>query len=154
MVGWGQKQRQPEPFRPLAKRYPRSLFWGALGLCGLLHGSFVFMMWQAQSHWLMRAFPAAIVITLMHTVVGAIGSVWLAKASPRVLNIKANGLRPSPLDASFALTLITSGWLGYQTFSLIPTAEFVTSLNLGPIGLVLFVPLGIYFWRLGKSMSW
>jgi hypothetical protein len=98
--------------------------------------------------------PAAIMATLAHVTLGSIGSVWLSRIMPRLLRTKYTNGWVSATTASFILTIAASAWLGYWSFDLIPNWQAVTGINFGIIGLFLVIPASIYFWQLGRFLSW
>lgn len=132
---------------------------GALGLLGAVvavaafHGLFIGSLWKAtHGKWLQS--PAAMAITLAHATIGSIGSVWLSRIMPRVLNTPFTDGWMSATTVSFFCTVATSAWLGYTAFELLPNYEALTGITFGYIGLFLVIPASIYFWRLGRSFSW
>jgi hypothetical protein len=71
-----------------------------------------------------------------------------------VLRTKYTNGWVSATTASFILTIAASAWLGYRSFDLIPNWQAVTGINFGVIGLFLVIPASIYFWQLGRFLSW
>ena len=126
---------------------------GAVACVVAFHGMFVVFMWKAtHERWIQS--PAAMMITLAHATIGAVGSVWLSRILPRVLNTRLTDGWLSATTASFCCTVATSAWLGYTAFELLPNYERLTGITFGYVGLFLVIPASIYFWRLGRTFSW
>lgn len=132
---------------------------GMLGLLGAVvvivafHGLFIGSLLKAtHGRWLQS--PAAIAITLAHVTVGSMGSVWLSRIMPRVLNTQFTDGWLSVTTFSCFCTVVASAWLGYTAFELLPNYERLTGITFGYVGLFLVIPASIYFWRLGRSFSW
>jgi len=157
----GRSTRARQSLQPLVhQEAPASA--GSFGILGLLaavlivvafHGLFVGSLWKA-THEKWVQLPAAMAITLAHTTLGAMGSVWLSRIMPRILGTQFTDGWLSVTTASFVCTVAASSWLGYQAFELLPNFERVTGINLGYVGLFLIIPAAIYFWQLGRSFSW
>lgn len=125
----------------------------AVVFVGAFHALFVGFMWKAtHERWIQT--PAAMMITLAHATIGAVGSVWLSRIMPRVLNTHCTDGWLSATTASFVCTVATSSWLGYTAFELLPNYERFTGITFGYVGLFLVIPASIYFWRLGRTFSW
>ena len=132
------------------------------GLLGLLVSVAVIVAFHAlfvvpfekvlHENWL--KFPAAIITTFAHVILGSIGSVWISRIVPRLLQSPYTHGWVSATTASFLLTVAASGWLGYRSFDLIPNLQSMTHLNFGLIGLFIIIPASMYFWQCGRFVSW
>jgi len=132
---------------------------GAIGLIAsiavivVFHGLFVVPFERVlREKWLQS--PAAVATTLAHVTLGSIGSVWLSRIVPRLLQSQYTNGWFSATTASFLLTMAASAWLGYRSFGLIPNWQAMTGLNFGLIGLFFVIPASMYFWQLGRFLSW
>ncbi len=130
-----------------------------LGLLGSVvtivafHGLFIGALSKAMhERWIQS--PTAMAITTAHATIGAVGSVWLSRIMPRVLNCPFTDGWISVTTVSLCCTVATSWWLGYTAFELLPNYESVTGIRLGYVGLFFVIPVSIYFWRLGRTFSW
>ncbi len=132
---------------------------GVFGLAGAVlvivafHGLFAGGLWKIlRENWIKS--PAAIAVTLFHITIGAVGSVWLSRIMPRILKTSFTSGWASATTASFLCTVVTTIWMAWTAFELIPNVEAYTGLKFGYIGLFLAVPAAIYFWQLGRTFSW